>query len=148
MTSMNRAIEIIDTDLDHMLVRPGMYIGGDAPVFHRCFWLMIVHLLSVRSRILEIDVSWREISHNLLVDMTGSGSGSLGPNSRLSDFYGENSFVPGDPNHGNVMLFWREFVTRMRSAMEPPACEHVWQRSGYQGIVRTCRKCGEEYAEL
>lgn len=89
------------------------------------FELLVLSLLSVRERILEVDVdsgpraqSWRRVSHALLVEMTGKGSGACGASSRLREFYGEDAFDLNHPNFANVMLFYREFVKRMRDAMD------------------------------
>jgi hypothetical protein len=114
----NRAIAIIDADLDETLKRPGMFVGGTSATDHHSFLLLVLQALYFRASILEAPFDWHTISHRLLVEMTGSGSGNLGPNSRLQEFYGKNSFDPDHPNYGNVMLFYKEFVSRSRKAMD------------------------------
>ena len=77
----------------------------------------------MRARILEAERNYdpRLVSHRLLVEMTGKGSGNLGPEARLLDYYGERSFEPDHPSHGNVMLFYRELVMRTRRVQDDAA---------------------------
>lgn len=115
---MNRAIAIIDGDIDEMLKRPGMFVGGTSPESHHCFFVLLLSHLSLRARIMEADFEWKRISDALLREMTGNGSGACGPNTRLCEYYGDASFNPHHQNYGNVMLFYRDFVEQLRAAMD------------------------------
>ena len=63
MSSPNRAVAIIDVNLDAMLKYPRMFAAGNAMAFE----LLVINYLCLRCEILELHVNWRPISQKILV---------------------------------------------------------------------------------
>ncbi len=118
---MRTAIKIIDTDLDEILKRPGMFVGTGSP-----FGLesLVFHLLGLRCTFADSD-GFRRVLDEMQVEHFG-GRNPLGPASRLID----KLEVPRDKLdyvlskdhewYEPFMAFYRELVDRVR-AWEAPS---------------------------
>lgn len=108
LSERDRLVKAIDEEVDHMLLRPGMYCGGDWHAFELLLFQTFWWRACVLGRSDDKTVDYREIGQRLLIELTGKSSGPLGFHSRLKQ--------QDKVSHED---FYRSLVERVRAHFKP-----------------------------